>query len=247
MSKECSLVKDLLPLYIENMVSEETASFIEEHLTTCPNCKELLNLLKVENDEIDTDLNNSTSNDKLILKKVKSKLTKKTILTIVISMLLTFVGVSQFLPYFTPKGDTIESRELILNKSVSFGKNWSIVKEVEIEDALICGAVNSSNEAAIAIFCSIDDSRYEFRYAVAQDSDEIIVSGYIINGKWYDLVWYNGAQTEYAELIYNIPGEGEKIFRFDTSNMDIIYNLGPANEYGWNVIYYDNQGNEYKR
>ena len=32
MKNECSYVRDVLPLYLENMVSEETAKFVKEHL-----------------------------------------------------------------------------------------------------------------------------------------------------------------------------------------------------------------------
>ena len=32
MKNECSFVRDVLPLYFENMVSEDTAAFVEEHL-----------------------------------------------------------------------------------------------------------------------------------------------------------------------------------------------------------------------
>jgi len=39
MKTECSIVKDLLPLYIEDMVSEETAQFVLEHLNVCADCK----------------------------------------------------------------------------------------------------------------------------------------------------------------------------------------------------------------
>ena len=32
MKNECSIVRDVLPLYFENMVREETAAFVREHL-----------------------------------------------------------------------------------------------------------------------------------------------------------------------------------------------------------------------
>ena len=32
MKKECNIVQDVLPLYLENMVSEGTKVFVEEHL-----------------------------------------------------------------------------------------------------------------------------------------------------------------------------------------------------------------------
>ena len=42
MKNECSVVKDLLPLYIENMVSPETAQCVDEHLKSCPSCQKEL-------------------------------------------------------------------------------------------------------------------------------------------------------------------------------------------------------------
>ena len=45
MKTECSVVKDLLPLYVEDMVSTETAQYINEHLKNCNECQaELANL-----------------------------------------------------------------------------------------------------------------------------------------------------------------------------------------------------------
>ena len=46
MKTECSIVRDLLPLYVEDMVSEETAKYINEHLKNCPDCESELNVLK---------------------------------------------------------------------------------------------------------------------------------------------------------------------------------------------------------
>lgn len=39
MNNECSIVRDLLPLYTEDMVSEETAAFVRGHLTHCEACR----------------------------------------------------------------------------------------------------------------------------------------------------------------------------------------------------------------
>ena len=38
MKQECSIVQDLLPLYVENMVNADTAAFIRAHIETCPDC-----------------------------------------------------------------------------------------------------------------------------------------------------------------------------------------------------------------
>lgn len=39
MKQECSIVRDLLPLYVEDMVSPETAEFVEGHLAACETCQ----------------------------------------------------------------------------------------------------------------------------------------------------------------------------------------------------------------
>lgn len=39
MRKECNIIRDILPLYAENMVSSDTADFIEEHLKGCEVCR----------------------------------------------------------------------------------------------------------------------------------------------------------------------------------------------------------------
>ncbi|MBQ6332961.1 MAG: zf-HC2 domain-containing protein [Clostridia bacterium] len=37
--KDCGIVKDLLPLVAEDMASEESTAFVEEHLKTCADCR----------------------------------------------------------------------------------------------------------------------------------------------------------------------------------------------------------------
>lgn len=46
MKNECSIVCDLLPLYAEDMVSEDTAEFVKEHLGNCPSCRAELEKLR---------------------------------------------------------------------------------------------------------------------------------------------------------------------------------------------------------
>ena len=47
-NKDCKVVLDLLPNYIEKLTSEETNKFIEEHLQECPECKAMLESMKAE-------------------------------------------------------------------------------------------------------------------------------------------------------------------------------------------------------
>ena len=50
MNKElqCNIVNDLLPLYMDDLTSEETNSFIKKHLEECQNCQNEYRTFKAE-------------------------------------------------------------------------------------------------------------------------------------------------------------------------------------------------------
>ena len=46
MKMPCSVIRDLLPLYAEEMASSESGELVREHLETCPDCRKALEDLK---------------------------------------------------------------------------------------------------------------------------------------------------------------------------------------------------------
>lgn len=94
MRNECNIVRDILPLYVEHMVSDDTASFVEEHLESCAECREKLTKLKKTAEIADMDISVSTDyvNEAAPLKVVKKRLRRKQVLTI----LLSFVAAAVF-------------------------------------------------------------------------------------------------------------------------------------------------------
>lgn len=44
--RNCKIVQDLLPNYIDGLTNEETNLFIEEHLKECSNCKQVFENMK---------------------------------------------------------------------------------------------------------------------------------------------------------------------------------------------------------
>lgn len=92
MRNECNIIRDILPLYIEGMVSDDTVSFAEEHLAHCPACQAYLAKLKAPT-EIDDRQSSSQAREKeaLPLKILIKKLKRKRILTGVISAILAIV------------------------------------------------------------------------------------------------------------------------------------------------------------
>lgn len=54
MKKECNIIRDLLPNYIENLVSKDTKEYIEKHINECSDCKNVLEIMQEgKNREID--------------------------------------------------------------------------------------------------------------------------------------------------------------------------------------------------
>ena len=81
MKHECHIIQDMLPLYVENMVSEDTAFFIKEHLRHCPDCRAALEQMGApEPAPVDTVL--------APLRRLKRKMIVRTVVIITVVLVL---------------------------------------------------------------------------------------------------------------------------------------------------------------
>ena len=44
----CNIIRDILPLYLDEVVSEDTREMVEEHLQTCEACRREVKLMKAD-------------------------------------------------------------------------------------------------------------------------------------------------------------------------------------------------------
>ena len=51
MSKQCEIVQDLLPLYVDGACSEASAEMINEHLETCADCRAIYEQMRSHTNE----------------------------------------------------------------------------------------------------------------------------------------------------------------------------------------------------
>lgn len=86
MNKQCEIVQDLLPLYVDGACSESSSEMIKEHLETCPECKALYEKLCSDTGEeiLKAEMVGVVANHE---KKVK----KRRLLTIAVSVVLTVI------------------------------------------------------------------------------------------------------------------------------------------------------------
>ena len=47
-NSNCSIIKDLIPNYIEDLVSDDTKKFMENHINTCNECRQILQMAQKE-------------------------------------------------------------------------------------------------------------------------------------------------------------------------------------------------------
>ncbi|WP_163971192.1 DUF2651 family protein [Oceanobacillus halotolerans] len=95
MRKNCDIVKDLIPTYVENLTSEESNQFIERHLNDCQDCTNYL--MNVERDlpkdsgEVEMD-----KSDQQIVKGIQKKVNRMTLFAILIGVLIGIYGSMMF-------------------------------------------------------------------------------------------------------------------------------------------------------
>ena len=88
--KECKIVQDLLPNYIDKLTNEETNTFIEEHLKECDNCNKILADMQ-KNIELDTSKNNKK--EVKYMKKYKTRMfVLKSIILLIVLIFVVIIG-----------------------------------------------------------------------------------------------------------------------------------------------------------
>lgn len=124
MKKECNIIRDILPLYVENMVCDDTAEFVKEHLAKCVECQKESGRLK-EPEKMNTNA------DVAPLITLKRKLWKKKVQTISFTALLILaLAISAFAvlstPVYFPYSDDLLSITENIDKSITITFNAKV-------------------------------------------------------------------------------------------------------------------------
>ena len=97
MKQNCKIIKDLLPLYIDDACSSESKKSVEEHLQECIDCKiELENLKSDIPNGGQLKYRDEVNPLKTIKKRNKTNLVITSIFAVVLTLLLTFFCLSNF-------------------------------------------------------------------------------------------------------------------------------------------------------
>lgn len=83
---KCTIVQDILPLYVDDVVCEDTKELVDEHISTCENCALLVNNMKkdINMSSFAMDESENIKVVKKIKKSIKSRIVKAIFATIAI-------------------------------------------------------------------------------------------------------------------------------------------------------------------
>lgn len=120
----CSIAKDLLPLYIEGILSEETAQVVEMHLQTCESCKKDFEIMR--QDFVFPSAPKIQEENEKILKELKRQLKIKRILTGVVAVFVTIAVIISGYMVYTNVGEVYD---------FFTEDNMVVLRDIHTEDA----------------------------------------------------------------------------------------------------------------
>jgi hypothetical protein len=194
MSNKCNLIKDILPLYVEDMVSTDTREFVSEHLEHCAECHaEFEHIRKPAKFIPDTGI--------APLKRIKKDLFIKRLQTIFFTAMLAcaiVVAVFAFLtsPNFFPYSDSLVNVIDSPNGNIIIAfdnkvTGYSCIKEFNSETETEVYRINawtttwdlySSNRGKQYMVISSDtETKTQIFYAQNDGSEDVLIYGLNVN------------------------------------------------------------------
>ena len=89
MNIKCEVIKDLLPLYMDGVASEESCALIEDHLKECEDCRQYLDLLQEDLPDVSEV---SLADETASLRKIKRRLRRNRVLVVLVTMVFAVIA-----------------------------------------------------------------------------------------------------------------------------------------------------------
>ncbi len=190
MSNRCNLIRDILPLYVEGMVSTDTREFVREHLKHCEECRAELEHMQKPADPIpDADI--------VPLKRIKKELFVKRLQTVFFTAILACAIVTvafgiltspEFFPYSDHLFRVIDGADGSI--TITFDHKvtgYSCVKEFDNETQTEIYRINawtttwdlySSNRGKQNMIIPSDrENKIQIFYAQNDGSEDVLIYG----------------------------------------------------------------------
>lgn len=122
---KCEIIIDLLPIYVENLASEETNEYIQDHIAKCPKCRKVLENMR-ENSKIENEKNIKAEEVEIrIIKKYKTKM-KILKTSLILSFGTILLGMIIFMSMYMPQYIILEKSYNTIQR-ISKINNYKII------------------------------------------------------------------------------------------------------------------------
>ena len=153
MKNKCAIIKDILPLYIEDIVSDETREFVDEHLQECPECKKLA-------DEMEMPATLPEDISAVPLRNLKKQLRTRRIQTTVCAVAVVATILLSLFAYLTAPQYIPFSKEPV---SVTRIEDGGLMLMFTEDEALLCSFSEEVTGCSVYSMLPEEGDRTEYR------------------------------------------------------------------------------------
>ena len=122
----CNIIKDVLPLYLDGVVSEDTRQMVEEHLETCESCRKEASALK--QDVVLPASKSVRIAETKVIEGLKKRFFKKKFIVSAVSVILTLVVLAGVYSYMTMAKECIPFDDSTFRFEERDGRIYAVLK-----------------------------------------------------------------------------------------------------------------------
>ena len=206
MTYPCGIIRDLLPLYIDDVCNEESKQAVENHLSECEKCRNYYDSMKSTEGFVAKE-NDNSEDMKMAnnLKNVKSKINKKIrniVLGAVAAMVFVIVGVTLL---FSVALKEVSPDDVIVSANV-----------YSFEELIENPASNVPNSESVTIYSDDSDNSQKIEVRIPEIG-EITVTEDTIEKNKYVTVFSVSSEYFIRTIKHEIKGDTIYISAFKTT------------------------------
>ena len=143
----CDVIQDLMPSYIDGILSEDSKALVEEHMGTCQECRKMLEIMKEEQGKEQAQIRPSAASgaqrragetenigSAAALKKIRKKLIIRRVLTAAVAVILTLIAAAAGYDhwYFNEKYMTLENSGMYVKNNSLYSSN-NLINRMKVQ------------------------------------------------------------------------------------------------------------------
>lgn len=143
----CDVIQDLMPSYIDGILSEDSRALVEEHMGTCQECRKMLEIMKEGQGKEQAQIRPSAASgaqrragetenigSAAALKKIRKKLIIRRVLTAAVAVILTLIAAAAGYDhwYFNEKYMTLENSGMYVKNNSLYSSN-NLINRMKVQ------------------------------------------------------------------------------------------------------------------